>query len=417
MKALLLALKKVITVITAILVPASSATPAVVHSRNVNPQANTVYMEVQEVEAEPQYEIVTFAAAPDFEAADEEDSIAEPISEEPDEEVALCEEAPDAIGRDEEFAPVETWDVSATDDDDVMMAFYDTEDVDALLQQLVGRIGGLFTPMVAYAAENERTITENDERITVNEGNSTVVINKENLVTTGNQENGEDPYADLAEEERPGTVVVSGTGDMMEYVYNYFVSPEKYVATAQQAFLDEYGLEVVGEYDHSLTDVVEIDATIRWRIAGTDEYVGVDDKICEALNPENMLDYSPTTIIIANGVTNISDYAFAFCAEIERVVIPATVTEIGDDAFAYCRGLTEINLPAGLEKIGVGAFEECTGLERIELPASLTEIGTNAFDNIGENSVIVCPNNDIRTLVIESKAFDANQTTLVLAQS
>ena len=62
-----------------------------------------------------------------------------------------------------------------------------------------------------------------------------------------------------------------------------------------------------------------------------------------------------------------------------EVIIPDTVTEIGDYAFAYCANLKKINLPKSFEVIPEGMFGCCKNLENIEIPASTATIGRFAF--------------------------------------
>jgi hypothetical protein len=50
-----------------------------------------------------------------------------------------------------------------------------------------------------------------------------------------------------------------------------------------------------------------------------------------------------TSIVIPDGVTSISDWAFGSCENLTSVVIPDSVTSIGDAAFCYCDSLTSIH--------------------------------------------------------------------------
>jgi hypothetical protein len=51
--------------------------------------------------------------------------------------------------------------------------------------------------------------------------------------------------------------------------------------------------------------------------------------------------------------------------EITDLVIPEGVTDIGDYVFEYCAGLKSIHFPESIKEIGE-SFVECTGLERVE---------------------------------------------------
>ena len=50
-----------------------------------------------------------------------------------------------------------------------------------------------------------------------------------------------------------------------------------------------------------------------------------------------------TTVVVADGVTAISDNAFEECSNLTTVIIPASVTKIGEKAFNNCNNKTPYN--------------------------------------------------------------------------
>jgi hypothetical protein len=86
---------------------------------------------------------------------------------------------------------------------------------------------------------------------------------------------------------------------------------------------------------------------------------------------------SVSRIEIGEGVTSISDGAFAGLNHATAAVIPSTVKSIGTFAFGWC-GLEHLDIPEGVISIGYGAFQGCT-LEDIHIPSTLTSIGETAF--------------------------------------
>ncbi len=125
-----------------------------------------------------------------------------------------------------------------------------------------------------------------------------------------------------------------------------------------------------------------------------DDYVAfksiVDDSLTEV------------TADMLNGITTITDYAFAGCQNLESVTLPGTVntiddyafsncsklsnvvmqngvTSIGGVAFLRCRSLTSITLPTSLDYISTAVFRECTSLNNITIPSGVTNIGSSTF--------------------------------------
>jgi hypothetical protein len=87
------------------------------------------------------------------------------------------------------------------------------------------------------------------------------------------------------------------------------------------------------------------------------------------------------TVIIGNGVTSIGDYAFCDCYGLTSIEISSSVTSIGDYAFYDCYGLTSVKIPSSVTSIGSRAFYNCTGLTSVEILSGVTSIGSYAFDS------------------------------------
>lgn len=98
-----------------------------------------------------------------------------------------------------------------------------------------------------------------------------------------------------------------------------------------------------------------------------------------------------TSIVIENGVTNISDFAFRSCSKLTSISIGNTVTSIGKNAFKDCTNLTDITFPNKLISIEKNAFYNCIGFKSIIFPNSLTSIGESAFENCTSLTSAVIP--------------------------
>lgn len=102
------------------------------------------------------------------------------------------------------------------------------------------------------------------------------------------------------------------------------------------------------------------------------------------------------SVILPEGLTEISYGMFQNCGSLRSIHIPSTVTVIGDMAFSDCRLLREVNFPDGLVSIGSSAFKGIVNLPEITLPATLQAVGNGAFDKC-ENLKTVRYSGDIAT--------------------
>ncbi len=68
-----------------------------------------------------------------------------------------------------------------------------------------------------------------------------------------------------------------------------------------------------------------------------------------------------------------------FMRDVQKIVISDGVTSISDYAFYQLWNTQTVTLPDSLQKIGMGAFFGCDSLINIKLPKNLSEIGDGAF--------------------------------------
>ncbi|MBQ4530566.1 MAG: leucine-rich repeat protein [Lachnospiraceae bacterium] len=100
----------------------------------------------------------------------------------------------------------------------------------------------------------------------------------------------------------------------------------------------------------------------------------------EAYAKENGIPYNNGSGVIAEDDFVIKNGVLVkYSGNGGTIGIPESVTEIGDWAFSDCRNLNSIELTESVTKIGDRAFLRCGNLSSIELPKSVTEIGTSAF--------------------------------------
>ena len=141
------------------------------------------------------------------------------------------------------------------------------------------------------------------------------------------------------------------------------------------------------------------------------------------------------------GVTSVSNYAFAYCSEITKIVIPdsvtyiadytfyncsnltdisilGSVTQIGEYAFAYCNNLRNITIPESVWRIGDDAFVGCSSLTSITIPENVTSIGVLAFANCSSlKSVVFSENSQLRTIDRMVFQYCTGLTSIVIPES
>ena len=94
-----------------------------------------------------------------------------------------------------------------------------------------------------------------------------------------------------------------------------------------------------------------------------------------------------TTLTIPDSVTEIRDYAFAYCANLKAVDISDSVRKIGDRAFEGCESLSRIRLSASLTEIDENTFFLCWNLKTIDIPEGVSHIREGAFMDCGLTKV------------------------------
>ena len=121
-------------------------------------------------------------------------------------------------------------------------------------------------------------------------------------------------------------------------------------------------------------------------------------KVCKSLK----------SIEIPNSVTSIGEYAFYECTALTRVVIPDSVTSIGEDAFYRCVSLKSIVIPNSVRTIGIYAFRNCSSLT-IYAEATSKPGGWNSSWNYSSCPVVWDYKNTIRGQVFTFKGYSFNE--------
>lgn len=86
-----------------------------------------------------------------------------------------------------------------------------------------------------------------------------------------------------------------------------------------------------------------------------------------------------TSVTLPDSVTEIDNFTFAKCGNLQTVRFGSGLKTIGRNAFFNCENLTQIEFSTGLAYIDYAAFAGCTGLTHVALPSGLITIGDCAF--------------------------------------
>lgn len=88
-------------------------------------------------------------------------------------------------------------------------------------------------------------------------------------------------------------------------------------------------------------------------------------------------------LVIAEGATEIGEYAFSEWSQIEELTLPSSLIKIGRDAFERCGKIKQIHFSEGLQVIESYAFGSCP-VGELNLPNTLTKIGGSAFSGFDQ---------------------------------
>ena len=107
-----------------------------------------------------------------------------------------------------------------------------------------------------------------------------------------------------------------------------------------------------------------------------------------------------TQYSILKEVTVIVPFAFWGCGNLTNIELLEGVTDIGEYAFYGCYNLTSIEIPQSMINIGEGAFCWCENLTNIEIPKGVTNIGEHTF-NWCDKLTIICNKGSIAEIYVK----------------
>lgn len=78
-------------------------------------------------------------------------------------------------------------------------------------------------------------------------------------------------------------------------------------------------------------------------------------------------------------LTELGEYAFFNCYNLQNITIPNGITKIGRYTFTHCEKVTSAVIPEGVTTVGKYAFGGCRKLYSLQIPASITELSDDAL--------------------------------------
>ncbi len=108
-------------------------------------------------------------------------------------------------------------------------------------------------------------------------------------------------------------------------------------------------------------------------------YSSISDCLC---NKEGtMLILAPggrDSIVVAEGITAIDHYAFAYC-NLQHVELPLSLQTIDHYAFSYCNALQSVAIPDGVTELGANLFRESLNLRSVVFGRNIKKMGNYSF--------------------------------------
>ena len=190
-----------------------------------------------------------------------------------------------------------------------------------------------------------------------------------------------------------GTLTISGEGKMKTFKSN--ISGEAHSITPWISVRDDLKHIVLEEGVTSISRYA-----FKWCKNVTD--VSIPSSVAEIGLGTFAGCSSLTGAVIPNGVTRIENTLFSDCSAMLHITIPDSVTSVGNAAFYGCSGLTDVELPAAVTKIGYSAFNKCSGIKEMTIPEGVTTIDTYTFSQCTGLETISLPDS-LKT--IGSSAF------------
>lgn len=329
------------------------------------------------------------------------------------------------------------YDLSATENDNVA-AYYcvpneNTSPIEVKdeASPITATLKSLFMPMTAYAAEGATVIESNGIRYELSD--------EDTLIISGQGKMKPNVYQDLVKTEEIKKRVAEHFPNMTEVLWNGWENGYSVGIISDRKYNTD-NLEYVSYWNTNSIYPNSVNKAQVMRESNGRPYYNCDPQYKDTQMYQEVCDYidsikdeyiisMPNKVVINEGISNISNYAFYNCTSLEEITIPNTVTSIDFDALAKTRikklnipnsvttiddcafwgnpSLSEVTLSENLKSLGVNAFQQCTALTEIEIPEGISKIGQWCFLGCTNLAKIYIPKS---VTLIEGWAFlDCNK--------
>ena len=180
----------------------------------------------------------------------------------------------------------------------------------------------------------------------------------------------------------PSTVISIG-----DYAFQNCSGLKRFNSTIDGEFNIPAGVFVIGQYTFiNCGEMVKV--SIPTKVTNIGDYAF---NACAQLETVRFADDNKLAII--------GNYAFANCISLPEIQLSNTVTSIGDYAFSGCISLATVNssaegellLPENVVTIGEYAFQNLSLITKVVVPETVTSIGLGAFKGCNEIKDITLP--------------------------
>ena len=168
-----------------------------------------------------------------------------------------------------------------------------------------------------------------------------------------------------------GTLTISGTGDMDDYIFDYGIMgpTTPWENLYVKKVIMNPGITKIGNNAFSYKSHL-----VSVSIPSTVEKLGEECfKDCDSLK----------SITIPSGVRFLPDLCFWGCTSLKTIIIPNSVKSFGTATFYDCSSLEYLIIPDGVSEITYRMFYRCSSLEYVQIPTSVSKIGSSAFSGCG----------------------------------